>query len=191
MNPATAGLDGLGVGGTFTDPTGSPKITVLSLDATQASIQVEFAGGGTGMPTCSDDSPMTGSGPGPESCAAAPSVPSGTPPMVPDGGVTTTPPGNGGGTRRDAGVASPDTRPRAGDAGGPAVVTGDGGPVKMPEVPAGPAGDGGAPAAGAVSGGCHCAAGGQQADRGGILAWLVGLGALALSVRTRRSRARG
>jgi MYXO-CTERM domain-containing protein len=178
MNPATTDLDGLAAGGTFADPTGSPKITVVSLDATQATIKVEFDGGGTGAPTCLDDTPLQGMGPGPASCAAMPAAPSGTPPVVPDGGAAPIPSAP---ARRDAGGAA---RPDA--AAG--SVEGDAG-ANLPPPPGG-AGSGGAGAgtpAGAVPirSGCGCRVGGAEPARasGALVAVLLGL---ALLIRRRR-----
>jgi MYXO-CTERM domain-containing protein len=80
MDPQTAALDGLGVGQSFADPSGSPVFTVEALDQTRASVRVEFADGGAGEPTCGDLTILQGSGPGPESCAAGPTGVGGTPP---------------------------------------------------------------------------------------------------------------
>ena len=82
MKPGTGALDGLAEGESFTDPTGSPRIIVESVGAFSASVRVEIDGG-EGAAICMDGSELVGSGPGPESCAPAPSAPDGTPPPVP------------------------------------------------------------------------------------------------------------
>jgi MYXO-CTERM domain-containing protein len=109
MNPATTTLDGLVAGGSFTDPAGSVKFTVMSLDNGQAKVAIEIQGGTPGPAKCLDGSTLMGEGPGPESCAAAPfSINGAAPPYVPpkDAGASTAMPdpgSGGGGTRRDAG----------------------------------------------------------------------------------------
>jgi hypothetical protein len=95
MDPATAPLDGLQVGGRFTDPTGSPIFTVEAINEHQATVRVELTGGAPGAATCGDGRPLGGAGPGPESCAAGPSGPEGTPPPLPPGS-TPIPPSLGG-----------------------------------------------------------------------------------------------
>jgi MYXO-CTERM domain-containing protein len=73
MTPATTGRTGfndaaLAAGKTFSDPAGGLNITVTAVSATQATINVEIPGG-AGGPTCLDDSPFTGPGPGQEACS--------------------------------------------------------------------------------------------------------------------------
>jgi MYXO-CTERM domain-containing protein len=187
MDPATSAQDGLAVGATFTDPTGSPKITLVSLDANKASVKIEFEGGGSGAPACIDGTAFQGSGPGPESCAAAPAVPNGAPPAIPDGGATTPPPSRDGGsmTKLDA---------RAGtDLGSnPEPPGGTGGAVTTPDASAQP-GTGGASSTGGaggstdtqgvnVKGGCSCTMG--AVDRPAPLALLL----LALVAWRRKRR---
>jgi hypothetical protein len=87
MNPATAALDGLTAGGTFADPGGGVKITVMSIDATHASVKLEFPNGGSGDAKCLDDSTIVAPGPGAESCAMSPFAVNGPPPVLPDGGT--------------------------------------------------------------------------------------------------------
>jgi hypothetical protein len=87
MNPATTTVDGLAPAAASPDPAGNIKITVESMDAQKASIKVEITGGAGGGPMCLDGTPFTGPGPGPESCAAGPAVPSGAPPSISDGGL--------------------------------------------------------------------------------------------------------
>jgi MYXO-CTERM domain-containing protein len=182
MNPATTTLDGLPPGMTFADPTGFPKITVVAVDGTKATVKVEFENGGSGAPTCIDGTNFTGSGPGPESCAAAPSVPNGAPPMIPDGGATM-PPRDGGmmtmkmDARVDSGGSNPD--PPAGTGGskgtggsgtggsgtggsegtGGKMVTAD---AAVPTNLGGAGGSGGEEPKAAAKSGCGCFVGGRE-----------------------------
>jgi MYXO-CTERM domain-containing protein len=194
MNPATPGYDGLGAGQTFTDPTGSPRITVMTLDNTHATVRVEFPTpivSANTVPTCLDNTPFTGPGPGVESCAPAVASASGALPATPDGGATPPPPV--GGNRRDAGAdsaptpaadarSSSDTSSGAGGAGG----TGGGGTM-MGAGGRGPSAD--ASSTGpvtVVSGGCGCRLGGaEHGPNGGAVAF--GLALMALIVRRRRA----
>jgi hypothetical protein len=93
----------LAVGQTFADPDPmGPRITLLSVDATKATIRIELAGDATagadaaGMGECEDGTTVVGSTEA--TCAAAP------PPNVSDGGTA----GDGGRSRRDAGGAGND-----------------------------------------------------------------------------------
>jgi MYXO-CTERM domain-containing protein len=209
MNPSTTTLDGLAPGATFADPTGFPKITVVSVDGTKASVKVEFEGGGSGAPTCIDGTAFTGSGPGPESCAAAPAVPSGAPPVLPDGGAVNMPPPSrdGGGTptmRLDARPADAGSSMPTGGAGGSGQSTGgasggqgtggvSGTMGKTPDAASpgsvGTGGSGGSsgpvvdnPPGVGVKGGCGCFLGGQ--DRPAPLALML----MALLLWRRRRR---
>jgi MYXO-CTERM domain-containing protein len=190
MNPATTALDGLSAGQSFSDPTGSPTITVVSLDNTKAVVKIEFMGGGTGMPTCLDDTPFSGTSPGPESCVG-PAVPMGQPPVnFPDAGAPIPPKVDAGGTARDGGApgmnpsppgGSPDARPASSDAG--ASASGEG------ISPPGP----GAPDAAGITGpvtvgsGCGCHLGGSdRGTTGGAL--FAALAMTALVARRRRRR---
>jgi MYXO-CTERM domain-containing protein len=128
MDPATTALDGLLVGGTFKDPAGGITIKVDAIETTKATVSVEIENG-TGAPTCMDGtSTVTAPGPGPESCAAAPAVPSATP-VVGDGGlipvqIPDAGPSRDANVRRD--VAADAVRTDAGAAGG-SSGTGSGG----------------------------------------------------------------
>ena len=93
MNPATATLDGLVAGGSFTDPNGGLKITVESIDATHATIKVEVPGAVDKAPTCMDGTTFAAPGPRADSCAATPSVPGDMVPILPDGGAKPAPDG--------------------------------------------------------------------------------------------------
>jgi MYXO-CTERM domain-containing protein len=180
MNPATPDLDGLAAGATFADPTGSPRITVMAVSATQATVKVEFDGGGTGAPLCLDDTPLVGTGAGPESCNATPAVPSGSPPVV----VTADAGAGGGGVnppRRDAGAGAPRT-----DGARPAGDASDNSGSPIGGASGGATTDGGVAAPGA-GGGCGCrlgGAGGPVSAPGVLAAMLIGL------VLRRRRRAR-
>lgn len=150
MNPATpTTYDGLVAGGSYTDPAGGLKITVEALSATSATVKVEIEGG-TGAPKCLDDSTFAAPGPGPESCAAAPSVP-GPPVPSPDGGLvapdglppprpptdvrppdgttgtTGTTPGRDGGAAGDARLEPSASAPDASRPDQPASMSGAGG----------------------------------------------------------------
>ena len=160
MNPATTTVDGLAAGGSFTDPAGSIKITVESMDAQKATIKVDIMGG-SGGPMCADGTSFTGPGPGPESCAAGPAVPSGAPPSISDGGLP--PLGTSDASNnfpRDAGMeaAPPDMGGGAGGAGGSS------GGIDDPKPTGGTSGAG----AGGAGGNAPAATGGTGAGgRGG------------------------
>jgi MYXO-CTERM domain-containing protein len=144
---------------------------VVSVDGTKASIKVEFAGGGSGAPTCIDGTAFTGSGPGPESCAAAPAVPSGAPPAIPDGGAMPPPMvrDGGAGTKLDARPEPTGGAGGEGGGGGTGGSEGSGGAAGGGKLDAatspGTVGGGtngpGEPKT-AVKGGCGCFVGGQQ-----------------------------
>jgi hypothetical protein len=199
MNPATPAFDGLTAGQSFTDPAGSPKITVVSIDNTKATVKIEYpmgpiAGAGTTV-TCLDDTTFTGPGPGPESCAPRPASAAGAPPAIPDGGpMPGTPPprrdaGAPGGS--DASAPSPDAStptgaggegPGGGGTGGAGGAPGGGGPS-----------GGGKAEAGASTGpvtvtsGCGCHLGGSEPQAGGsVIACMLGLAAVVLRRRRRR-----
>jgi hypothetical protein len=86
MDPATSALDGMYAGGAFTDPAGGITIKVEAIETTKATVRIEIDNG-TGAPTCMDGTTtVTAPGPGPESCAAGPAIPSAAP-VVGDGGL--------------------------------------------------------------------------------------------------------
>jgi MYXO-CTERM domain-containing protein len=184
MDPTTTAQDGLAVGATFTDPSGSPRITLVAMDASRATVKVEFDGAGLGAPVCLDGTPFEGGGPGPESCAAAPAVPAGVAPTIPDGGaVTPPPPTRDGGMpaprsdaasmARDAEAAPPDSAPA------PKPVPRDAatGPSTVSTPDAAPTGA----ATAVVSHGCGCALGGAPRPAPALLL-------LALLALRRRKR---
>jgi MYXO-CTERM domain-containing protein len=194
MDPSTTNQDGLAVGATFADPSGSPKITLVSMDATKATVKVEFEGGGTDAPTCIDGTAFEGSGPGPESCAAAPAAPSGAPPLIPDGGVMNPPVvRDGGGSRPDGSAPRADATPLMADAGAPdRMLAADLPPLQAPPpkdaAPSAPTSvdAGETPEETKVSAsGCHCDVGGG--GRPGPLV-LLGLGLLLARRRRKPDR---
>jgi MYXO-CTERM domain-containing protein len=136
QNPATTNLDGLVAGGSFTDPAGGVKITVTSVDAMKATVQVEMAAAPAGGNRCLDGTTLEAPGPGPESCAAAPASANGLPPpSIPDGGVTPTPGRDGGATGgRGAGGAGAGGSGAGGSgAGGAGPRPPDAGPPTEPQ----------------------------------------------------------
>jgi len=62
MNPQTTAFDPLSQGKTYTDPGGAISITLMSVGATGATVQVTVPNA-TGSPTCIDGTPLSGSGP--------------------------------------------------------------------------------------------------------------------------------
>jgi hypothetical protein len=62
MNPQTSAFDPLSQGQTYTDPGGAITITLVSVSASGATVQVTVPGG-TGASTCIDGTTLTGSGP--------------------------------------------------------------------------------------------------------------------------------
>jgi MYXO-CTERM domain-containing protein len=103
QNPATTAIDMLQVGATFTDPSGSPSITLNSISSSLANVTVTVTGGTGAAPTCIDGTTLAGSGP--TTCVGA------------DGGVVVPPPqpdagAADAGTRRDAGGADASTGSR-------------------------------------------------------------------------------
>jgi MYXO-CTERM domain-containing protein len=181
MNPATSTLDGLVAGGSFTDPAGSVKFTVDSIEPTRATVRVEFEGGGMGAPKCMDDSLLEAPGPGPESCSATPAVPNGATPVPTDGGASpigSGGAGGGGGTggARDGGSTggSPGSGGRGGSGGtdvrpatssdgassdAPSTSSGTGGTAG-----AGSGGQSGSGTGGASSSGGASGSGGKQGE---------------------------
>ena len=64
MNPSTNSYDGMTAAGqSFSDPAGGLTFSVVSIDKTQATIQVTYTNGSGAGPTCIDGSPLVGSGP--------------------------------------------------------------------------------------------------------------------------------
>lgn len=67
MNPATSNFDGLGAGGSFTDPAGGVTFTVQSISQSQASVDVIVPNGTSGTSVCLDGSSVAP--PGPTNCS--------------------------------------------------------------------------------------------------------------------------
>jgi hypothetical protein len=137
MTPATAGSSGfadaaLPVNQVFEDPAGGVSITVLSVSADQASVQVVTAS--TAASTCIDGSTFTPPGRGPDSCGAGGAMGSGGAPGT--GGTV----GTGG---RPGSGGTPGTGGTTGSGGAGTGGSGTGGA---------PAGSGGAPGSGGVVG---------------------------------------
>jgi hypothetical protein len=111
---------GLTAGKSFSDPAGGLTITVTSIDAEKAVVQVDYPGGSGGPPTCIGGAMLTA--PGPTTCAGA---------VTPDGGVVLPPDSGPIGTGGAAGAGGRDagrggSGGSAGAAGG-AVDAGQGG----------------------------------------------------------------
>lgn len=219
MNPATAStFEGLGAGGSYTDPAGGIKFTVEAIDATRATVRIELETEGP-APVCLDGTSFRLPGPGPDSCAGGPATPGAAPVPPPDGGVARTPDAapardaaTGDAAARDAPAADAAVRPpdAAPTRDGPAARPDDAA-LMSPLPDARPAGGGGAggsgaggtgglpmPAAGGAGGGeivqqnaddgCGCRLGGRPAPGGGA-ALLPLLGLVALAAgRSRRRR---
>jgi MYXO-CTERM domain-containing protein len=100
---------GMVAGGSFTDPAGGLKVTVVSLDADKAVIQVDYDQG-SGAPTCLDNTSLTP--PGATTCVA--------PSVVGDAGPTPPPTTTGAGGTGGGGAA--------GGRGGAGGVISDAGP---------------------------------------------------------------
>jgi MYXO-CTERM domain-containing protein len=97
LNASLKGLTtqpGLLAGNTFSDPAGGLTVTVQSLDAAKAVIQVDYASAAAVAPTCLDTTAL--SGPGPDTC-------NGTVVTTDAGPIPTTGAGGTTGTTRDAG----------------------------------------------------------------------------------------
>ncbi len=163
-NPATTTLDGLVAGGMFADPGGGLTIRVESLDATKATIRVDVAGAPEGTAaTCLDGTTLPGTGPGPESCAAAPaSINGAPPPVIPDGGAGTGGSGAGGSGAGGSGGAGGNR-----DAAGGSGAGGSGGSGNGPPTGGSGSGTGGAGGSGTGGGtGGSSSAGGSTGSGG-------------------------
>ena len=105
MNPSTTTFDGLAAGGSFTDPNGEIKVTVMSADTTKAVVQIDVQGGAGAAPTCIDNT--TVEAPGPVDCGSGPAT--GT------GGATGA--GGAGGTTGTGGATTTGSAGRGGTTG--------------------------------------------------------------------------
>jgi hypothetical protein len=194
LNASGKGLTtqpGLLVGNSFDDPAGGLKVTVMSLDADKAVVQVDYAAG-SGSPTCMDNTALVA--PGPTTCTG--------PVITTDAGVPPVGTGGSAGGPRDAGAAGTGgVGGMGGSTGGSAGTTG-GGQAGTGGGAGGSAGAAGSPpGAGGTStttgrtppdavGGCSCRVGAQRTGDGlaGLIA--LALGGWAGSRRTRSSRRR-
>jgi MYXO-CTERM domain-containing protein len=156
MHPAAAGATanfadaGFKVGETFTDPQGSPIITVTAMGPDKATIHVETTG--TGPNVCLDGTTFVA---GPADCSSAPT----TGPVVDAGTIIPPPPRDAGTTPpRDAAVA--DASRGAGTGG--ATGTGTGGGAGAGGISTG--------AGGGVTTGTGGAGGGVSGGTGGAVA---------------------
>jgi MYXO-CTERM domain-containing protein len=186
MAPAM-GQQGLGAGASYADPAGNIKITVMSLDAKQATVNIEIAGSTPGTPAkCLDDSTVMAPGPGPESCAPAPFSINGVPPGVAPPPTPTQPPAGPGGPPNPPGTPTPPgAQPPPGEGGTttppgaqppPAPMPGAGAPPSAPTTTAEPI----------PGGGCECTVGRHGRGAGTQLAFvLLALGGLLLRRRRR------
>jgi MYXO-CTERM domain-containing protein len=197
----------LAVGQTFTDPAGGLTITATAVSATRATIDVTVAGG-TGAPTCLDDSAFAAPGPGPEVCVANTATPVGADPLPGSGGA----PGTGGaggragtggtaGRAGTGGIAAAGGMRGTGGTGG-SGIRGTGGVIAAGSGGAGAGGTitvgaGGAPGnnAGApgihpdVSAGCGCAVEAQSGQSGtGGAGAMIGVALMLLGPLRRRRR---
>jgi hypothetical protein len=132
----SAANPGLTAGKSISDPAGGLTMTVMSMDATKAVIQVDYQGG-SGSSVCLDGMNTPFTAPGPEDCSSVPTRP--------DGGMAGSG-GSGGSTGRDAG--SDAARDAAGGAAGRDAGSGGGGVAGQ----GGAAGNGQAGSGGASSG---------------------------------------
>jgi hypothetical protein len=177
-NPATTNLDGLVAGGMFADPGGGLTIRVESLDAMKATIRVEIAGAPEGTAAaCLDGTTLPGTGPGPESCAAAPaSINGAPPPVIPDGGAGTGGSGAGGSGAGGSGGAGGNRDAAGGSGAGGSGGSGSGGSGTGGAGGSGTGGGTGGTSSGAGgstgsggsgTGGARPGTGGSNAGRGG------------------------
>ena len=126
MHPGTQNV-AFTVGQTFTDPAGSPTITVVAATGGKATIKVEFTGGGSGAPTCLDGTMLTA--PGPQSCGGPVGTGgAGGAGTGGAGGSTGTGGASGGGNAGSAIDAG--TPGRGGSAGSGVTTSGDGRPSR-------------------------------------------------------------
>jgi len=217
LNASAKGLTstqpGLVAGGSFADPAGGLTVTVVSLDADKAVIQVDYAAGSDTAPTCLDNTSLQA--PGPTVCTGTV--------ITTDGGVIST--GAGGGAPRDAGRDTGTIGAGGGTGGRPSdggATGGSGGAGGGPELDGGegsgtggsPTGVGGGPTGvgggvtgtgptgttvttatgmpkpppGDIDAGCACHVGSDARSNRSGLASLValGLGGLLTSRRRRR-----
>ncbi len=177
-------------GQSFVDPAGGATITLMSISATGATINVSYPTG-TGSPTCIDGSTFTA--PGPTACSASPGTggttgaagASGTGGATGTGGVTGTggkagtggatgggtggKAGTGGTTGGTGGITGTSTGGTTGTGGGPINITGSGGSTGSSTGGAtGQTGSGGSKTStGGTSGGSTGSGGSDETGTGG------------------------
>ena len=207
LNASGKGLTtqpGLLAGNSFSDPAGGLTVTVMSVDAEKAVVQIEYASG-SGSPLCMDNTALVA--PGPTTCTG--------PVITTDAGVppTTGTGGAAGGPRdagRDVGAAGTGGAGGSGGSAGGGAGTGGGQGGSAGIGTGGTIGAGGTPPAsggnagmGTTStttgrtpppdsvGGCNCRVGGAEPRTNGE-GKLAGLVALALGgvIGSRRRRSR-
>jgi MYXO-CTERM domain-containing protein len=144
----TVGSPGLTAGKSFADPAGGLTITVDSVDAKSAVIDVKYDSG-SGTPVCLDGNNTAFTPPGAGDCTSPPPIGDAQPPPPPVDARADTGTGGTGGTGIDA-------------AGGTAGVSGSGGASGMSGASgaAGKAGSGGSGGTGGATGGTGGATGG-------------------------------
>ena len=179
LDAQAMGQQGIPVGGSFTDPAGGVKFTVMSADAKQATVQVDIDGAPAGMPAkCLDETTLTGPGPGPESCLGAPFSINGTPPPAP-GGAGGTPPPTMPPPGGEPPTTTPPTAPPPPGAGGGGPPPPPGAGMMPPSAP--PA----TPTSEPIPAGCSCDLGSKPGGAGGAIV-LALLGLTAIRIRRRR-----
>ncbi len=159
MTPSGSSFTGLTTAGqSFVDPAGGPTITLKSISATGATIDVSYPNG-TGSPTCIDGSTLTA--PGPTSCSGDATATGGSPGT---GGSTGTGGTNGAGGTMGM-MGSGGTVGKGGTSGG-AGHSGTGGTLST----TGSAGHGGTATGGSIgitgSGGAKSGTGGSTGGSG-------------------------
>jgi uncharacterized protein (TIGR03382 family) len=169
MDPSTGSVtDGLGLGKTFTDPAGGVSMTLKSVGANSATVEVVLANG-TGASTCLDGNPVESDAGAPDAGGAG----------GPDSGTGAPDSGSGGVGPLDAAAVDATSSE---DAGNPGRNGGSPG--------ADAAGPGMGDSTGTDgSGGCGCGAAGRRAPATSA-AMVAALGLLTLG-RRRRARSRG
>ncbi len=191
MAPTGTSITGLTTAGqSFVDPAGGPTITLQSISATGAVVQVTNANAAaTGVPTCIDGTPLTLSGP-----TVCGGVSSGVGGAL--GGTDAGVPGTGGALGGAGGARGTGGSPAtgaggslAGTGGMPGTATGTGGANGGGSVGTGgarlPGVDGGAPNdVGTVTGGCGC-----NVPTGTAPLWTSMAAAVAVGLLRRRRRA--
>jgi MYXO-CTERM domain-containing protein len=156
MSPSGTSFTGLTAAGqSFADPAGGPTITLKSISATGATVDVSYPNGGSGSPTCIDGSTLAA--PGPTSCGG---VASGTGGGTGSGGAGAT----GGSTGSGGATATGGSSGRGGTGGS---ASGSGGRSGSGGTGAGTGGMTGLPGTGGGSGGVGAGAGGTPGSASG------------------------